>query len=155
VSEDRKSEPKPPDVTDSARQPFSIAELARHHAASGLATGVDFGIMIALVERLHLAPVFGTAIGSSVGAVTNFWMGRHWTYHAENVAVGRQVLRYVIVAVCSLGWNTFGEYIFVNRLGVHYVLGRVITAIIVSNAWNYPMQRFFVFRHPVKRMPSS
>lgn len=148
-------EPRRTDVSESSRQPFSIAQLARHHASSGVATGVDFGVMIALVELLHLPPVFGTAVGSTAGAVTNFWMGRHWTYHADGDAVGRQLIRYVIVAICSLGWNTLGEYIFVNRLGVHYVLGRVITAVIVSNVWNYPMQRFFVFRHPVRRVHSS
>jgi putative flippase GtrA len=151
VAKDR-NPPAPGDLTDSSRQPFSVAEFARHHASSGVATGVDFGIMIALVELLHLPPVLGTAIGSSAGAVANFWMGRHWTYHAENVAVSRQLFRYIVVAVCSLGWNTLGEYLFVNRLGIHYVLGRVITAIIVSNAWNYPMQRFFVFRHQVRRV---
>lgn len=117
-----------------------------------MGTGADFLVMIACVELLHLPPVFGTAVGGAVGAVTNFWLGRHWTYHAENVDIGRQVLRYFVVALMSLGLNIVGEYLFVNRLGVHYVLGRVITAVIVSNAWNYPMQRFFVFRHKLARV---
>jgi putative flippase GtrA len=122
-----------------------VAEFVRHHAASVVTTAVDFLVMIGAVEELGFGAVVGTALGAAVGAVTNFFLGRYWTYRARRQPVGSQVLRYALVAVGSLGLNAFGEYVFVTRLGVQYVFGRVITAIIVSNLWNYPMQRFFVF----------
>ena len=46
---------------------------------------------------------------------------------------------------CSLGLNTLGEYLFLKVPHVHYFLARVITSTIVSNVWNYPLLRFFVF----------
>ena len=44
--------------------------------------------------------------------------------------------------------NTAGEYLFHHVSDIEYLLARVITSVIVSNAWNYPMQRYFVFSAP-------
>lgn len=123
-----------------------------HHTTSVMATVADFLSMVAVVELLALSPVIGTGVGASIGAATNFILARHWTYRRPDGAVQVQIARYLLVAVVSLGLNALGEYLFTNVLHVQYVLGRVITAVIVSNAWNYPMQRFFVFRE--RRTPS-
>lgn len=117
-----------------------------HHTTSVVATCADFAAMVAAVELIGLSPVWGTGIGAAVGAATNFFLARHWTYRRnDGAAVQIQVVRYLMVALASLGMNAAGEHLFTNVLHVQYVLGRVITAVIVSNAWNYPMQRFFVF----------
>ena len=93
-----------------------------------------------------MSPVWGTAIGATVGAATNFLLARHWTYRRRlGGAVEVQLARYLPVSLTSLALNAAGEHLFANVMHVQYVLGRVITAVIVSNAWNYPMQRFFVF----------
>lgn len=101
--------------------------------------------MVATVELLHGSPVAGTVAGATLGAVTNFLLGRHWTYRGARGDVQRQAVRYLVVSAASLGLNAFGEYLLAHRLGLQYVGARVITATIVSNAWNYPMHRFFVF----------
>jgi putative flippase GtrA len=54
--------------------------------------------------------------------------------------------RYAIVSAASAVWNAAGEWLFHDRLGVEYVVARVIVAVIVSFTWNFPMQRYFVFR---------
>jgi putative flippase GtrA len=53
--------------------------------------------------------------------------------------------RYAIVSAASLALNAAGEYLFTKVVGLQYLLARLITSIIVSNGWNYPLQRFFVF----------
>jgi len=142
---DGRSSPEPTSSRRRRRGLAVVAEFIRHHAASVGTTAVDFLVMIGAVEGFGVGAVAGTAMGAAVGAVTNFLLGRYWTYRARRSPVGSQVIRYALVSAGSLGLNAFGEYVFVTRLGVQYVFGRVITAIIVSNLWNYPMQRFFVF----------
>lgn len=126
-------------------RPSRFRQWLRHHASSLAAAVVDFGVMIACVEALRLGPVPGTVAGASCGAVTNFLLGRYWTYQRSETPARGQAVRYALVSAASLGWNAAGEYLFADVLHVHYVLSRVITALIVSNAWNYPLQRFFVF----------
>jgi putative flippase GtrA len=120
----------------------------RHHAASIIATGVDYLVMISCVELLGLGPVAATPLGALSGALTNFTLGRRFTYRTTDVPAPSQAWRYALVSAASLGLNTAGEYLFQHILHIEYLLARVISSVIVSNAWNYPMQRYFVFSAP-------
>ena len=108
-------------------------------------TIVDYSVMIAIVELTRLGPVAATPIAAFAGAVTNFTMNRNFTYRAGQGSIRGQLWRFVLVSACSLGLNTLGEYLFLKVPHLHYFLARVITSTIVSNVWNYPLLRFFVF----------
>lgn len=123
-----------------------LAMIGRHQVASLLATGVDFAGMVLAVELLHLAPAVGALIGAACGAITNFQLGRHWTFRARHESAGSQAVRYAIVSAASAGLNALGEYAAHDVLGLHYVGARVVVATLVSLLWNFPMQRYFVFR---------
>ena len=110
-----------------------------------ISTIVDYSVLVGTVELAHLGPVAATPIAAFAGAVTNFTLNRRFTYHAADSPMRRQLLRFVLVSGCSLGLNTLGEFLFLKVPHLHYLVARVISSIIVSNVWNYPMLRFFVF----------
>lgn len=123
----------------------------RHYVAAILATAVDYGTMVALVEHRGLDPVAATVAGASVGALTNFTLGRVFTYRVTAHPVTGQLGRYAIVSGASLAWNAAGEYLFHHVLGLQYLAARLVTSFLVSTAWNYPLQRSFVFsRRPLR-----
>ena len=130
-------------------------QWVRHHLASIAATVVDYGIMVALVERGHLRPVPATALGAIGGGVTSFTLNRVFTYRVTDASLGSQSWRYALVSATSLGLSTAGEYLFASVLGLQYVLARVITSVTVSNVWNYPLQRIFVFSRRPAPPPRS
>jgi putative flippase GtrA len=123
----------------------SFWQWIRHHATAVIATVVDYAVMVVLVEAAQLGPVVATPFAALAGAITSFSMGRTFTYHATDVPAGQQAWRYALVSLASLGLNTAGEYLFFHVIGLQYLLARVVTSIVVSNGWNYPMHRFFVF----------
>jgi putative flippase GtrA len=121
-------------------------EAVRHATASILATIVDYVTMIVLVSLAGFRPVPATAIAASAGAVTSFTLSRYFTYRAAtHVAAGHQMWRFVLVSGTSLCLNTLGEYLLHDRVGLQYILARVITSLAVSGGWNYPMLKYFVF----------
>lgn len=113
-----------------------------------MATAVDYLVMVMGVEVAQLDAVAATAVGAFSGAVVNFILGRRLTYMTADLPASHQAWRYAIVSLASLGLNTGGEYFFHVVLRIEYLLARLITSVIVSNAWNYPMQRYFVFARP-------
>jgi putative flippase GtrA len=125
--------------------PSRFWQWIRHHATAIAATAVDYSGMVAAVEFLHVRPVPATAMGAFAGALTNFTLNRTFTYKAQTGAVQEQMWRYALVSAASLALNTAGVWLFHNRLGLQYLAARLIASVIVSNGWNYPMQRFFVF----------
>jgi putative flippase GtrA len=124
---------------------LAVRSLLRHHATAIVATAADYLVMVCCVERLGLNAVAATPIGAFAGAVLSFLLGRQFTYRAVDAPAGAQAWRYALVSLASLGLNTAGEYFFHVVLRIEYLLARVITSVIVSNVWNYPMQRYFVF----------
>jgi len=123
-----------------------LAVWLRFHVASLVATGVDFGTMIASVQLLKLNPVIGTAAGAFLGAITNFTLGRRWTYRRADAPLAGQAFRYALVSGGSLLLNAAGEYLLAVRLGLGYLLARVLVAATVSNLWNFPLQSLVVFK---------
>lgn len=119
--------------------------LGRHQIGSAIATVVDFGTMVTLVETLRVNPVAATACGALCGAASNFALGRRWIFHARAGAATPQALRYAFVSATSLGLNTLGEHLATMH-GGHYLASRAAVAVLVSLCWNFPMQRGFVFR---------
>lgn len=127
---------------------MSWLQWLRHHVAALVATVVDYAFMVSCVELAGLPPVPATVVGALAGAIVNLTMGLRYTYRVGPGALGPYVWRYALVSGASLGWNAGGEALFHHVLGLRYVLARVLTSVIVSNAWNYPMQRTFVFSLP-------
>ncbi len=120
--------------------------IARHQAGALASTTVDFGVMIAVVQGLGLSPVAGTVAGAAVGAGFNFALGRRWIFHTgDPVRMRHQVVRYGIVSLASLLLNALGEFAVHDLLRVQYVAARLVVAILVSVAWNYPLHRAWVF----------
>ena len=126
-----------------ARQWFTL--LGRHQIGSVVASLVDFTMMTLVVEALGANAEVGTVVGATVGAVTNFTLGRHWIFHRAGGAPLGQAARYAVVSLASLLCNALGEYVLHERMGLQYQLARVFVAVFVSVAWNFPMQRHFVF----------
>jgi putative flippase GtrA len=123
-----------------------MREFLRHQVTAIAATVVDYAVMILLVSLVGLGAVQGTVIGAACGGFTSFSLGRRWTFRQTEESAGAQALRYVVVSAASLLLNGVGEWLFSSVLGVQYVIARVITSLLVSIGWNYPLQRAYVFK---------
>lgn len=123
----------------------TVTLLSQHQLSSLAATGVDYCIMILCVSVFGLSPVIGTIVGALCGAVTSFTLGRRWVFDAQKGDIRGQALRYAAVSALSLCGNAGGEWLLV-RLGLQYIVARVVASTVVGIAWNFPMHRHFVFR---------
>jgi putative flippase GtrA len=131
-------------------------EAVRHATTSIMATVVDYLTMIVLVSLVGVRPVPATAIAASAGAITSFTFSRHFTYQGANsIAARHQLWKFALVSASSLGLNTLGEYLLHDRVGLQYILARVITSLVVSGGWNYPMLKYFVFSGRPRPHPDS
>jgi len=121
--------------------------LGRHQLAALLATGDDFGVMIALVELARLPPPIATVLAAICGGLANFALGRTWAFREVHTgSLGGQASRY---AVASLGGALLNGALVAALLAaaaLPYVIARVLVSAAVSLAYTYPMHARFVFR---------
>lgn len=125
--------------------------LARHAGTFGrsqltalLATVVDYGSLLAMVEWGGVYYVVAVGIAAFLGALTNFFANRHWAFHSQG-KLGGEMSRYVLVSAGSLGWNVFLVWVVTEFIGLPYYWSKLAVAIVVGIVWNYPLQRFWVF----------
>lgn len=127
-------------------RPGMFTSFTRSQISSIVATIVDFGTLVFLVEVVKLWYVPAVAIGAFLGAITNFIMGRHWSFMAVDGVARYQAIKYAVVSGGSLGLNCIGVYCFTDILGLKYVVSKVIIALLVGVFFNFPLHRNYVFR---------
>jgi putative flippase GtrA len=131
--------------------PHQLLDLhlfGKHQLAAVLATCVDFGTMIALVELAHLSPPVATIVGAVCGGTTNFAVGRTWAFRDRHTgSLGSQMARYAGV---SAGGALLNAALLAGLLAIvpilPYILGRFFVSALVSVSYTYPLHTRFVFR---------
>ena len=127
---------------------FTKAQLA-----SLLATGVDFLVTFLLLRLAGLPSVAASGrvtiygiTGTICGGITHFAISRHWVFNAREGKWGDQLNRYVLVWIGNLALNGTGLYLL-SQAGCTPMVAKVITATTVAVAYNYTLQRLWVFKN--------
>ena len=115
--------------------------------ASALVGGItDYFIMIAFTELLHIHYTISIVLSGMIGAIINFSLNRYWTYECTAGCIKKQLVKFTLVVAGSIMLKSFGTYLFTTLLTIDYKISRIITDIIVSIAYNFMLQKYWVFR---------
>ncbi|HEX8315944.1 MAG TPA: GtrA family protein [Flavisolibacter sp.] len=120
--------------------------FAKAQIASFLASVVDYLVTILNVEVLGFWYVIASSTGTIVGGITNFSLGRHWVFRGSERERRIQLLRYFIVWSGYLVLATSGVYLLTHLGGFNYIISKITVTLFLAIAYNYPLQKRFVFR---------
>src|SRR5579859_298849 len=132
------------DVSGPSRPGF-LESFSRSQVAAFIASVIDYGLVFGLVELAHVWYVIAVATGAFAGALSNFLLNRHWSFRAAHRGWETQAFRYALVSGGSLALNTGGVYVTTDGLGLHYAASVILVSLLVGFAYNYPLQRYYVF----------
>lgn len=131
-----------------------MKSFVRNTITSIFTTALDFGVLATLVEVFHVHYVVATFFGTVVGALSNFLINRHWSFEATNPAshggAHWQLARFLPVQAGSSALQTVGVWAFTARVHLPYMASKLVVAALVYLFWNYPMNKWFVFKKPSK-----
>ncbi len=124
-----------------------ITSFLRYNASAYTATLCDYLVFLLLrSEYVGIYYPIAKFIGGCVGATVAFTLGRNWTFKNKDVVITKQSLRFGAVVVGSILLNTVGIYLVTEGLHIDEKYSAIIVAIFVGACYNFPMQRYFVFR---------
>lgn len=124
-----------------------ITSFLRYNVSACTASICDFLMLVFCKEILGIYYVTATFFGAVTGASVAFILGRNWTFFNKEGQVSSQGFRFFLVVSGSVLLNTIGVYFFTDVLLVpHYTISKVLVAAMVGVFYNFPMQRYFVFR---------
>ncbi len=124
-----------------------VTSFLRYNASAYTATLFDYITFLVLrSEYVGIYYPVAKFIGGCVGATVAFLLGRNWTFNNKDVVVTKQSLRFAAVVGGSILLNTAGTYLVTEGLHIDEKYSAIIVAIFVGACYNFPMQRYFVFR---------
>ncbi|MDE5868775.1 MAG: GtrA family protein [Muribaculaceae bacterium] len=137
-----------------------VFTFLRSTVASQCSSWTDMLLSFALFAWVHLTPFLSTAIGAFVGGIVNCAINYRFTFHATDVPWKSVIVKFGLVWAGSLLLNSYGThllyYLFQKwnlliEMGFKpdgfFAAARLLTSLIVSLAWNFILQRYFVFRN--------
>jgi len=122
-----------------------MAPFVKAQASSFIATTFDFLTTIVCKEFFYLWYVNASLIGTIVGGITNFVLGRRWVFKRSEKAIPLQVIKYLAVWGGNLLLTTLGVFVVTHYIGLSYIISKALISVIVGVSYNYILQKKFVF----------
>lgn len=111
---------------------------------------VDYLFMVFLTEIFNLHYTISIVSGGIIGSIVNFNLNKYWTFRSKDILYKysgkKQLFRFIIVVLNSIFWKDTGTYIITEFLHFDYKISRIIVDIIVSLAFNFTLQKYWVFK---------
>jgi putative flippase GtrA len=143
VSEHEQAAPRDHDGPSHARA------LTKTTIASIIATAVEFALLPVLVHVLSVRAWIAYAAVQFVANAISFLLYKYWAFEAAQLGSLRmQYLKQLLIFAGSLVLNTALPSLLHYRLHLEAVLSFAISQVVVYLAWNYPGNRYWVFRRP-------
>lgn len=121
-----------------------LSQFISFTGIGAIATGLQYTILITLIELELMGPVFASASGFLISAVFNYYMNYHFTFKSEEQHASAAV-KFGTVASIGLIWNTLIMYTMVHILNIDYLASQV-TATLAVLVWNFLANRQWTFR---------
>lgn len=118
--------------------------VVRNAVAGVFATGMDFVVMVLLVQWSGFTPWLATAVGATIGGVVNFAVNRIWAFATHGPVLG-QAGRYFFVSLSGMLLNAGGVAVMASLPALDYRVGWLLVRVAVFSAWMYPLFRDYVF----------
>jgi putative flippase GtrA len=112
-----------------------VNKFGRFLLVGGLCTGLQYLMLVALVEGLGLSATIASTIGYAASSAVNYFLSYSFTFNSAE-RHRRSLPRFVLIGVFGLLMNGAVTFVGINIYGVHYLLAQV-AATIVTLAWNF------------------
>ncbi|MCM1449318.1 MAG: GtrA family protein [Clostridiales bacterium] len=145
-------------ISDKVVNGGGIFTFLRSSMSSQVASWIDMGTSIGLVA-MGVSDWLATPVGAVLGGIVNCCINYKFTFHASDCPVKAVAVKYLLVWLGSVLFNTVGTALFANVLDNWHILetigftnvgsfaaARLFVSLVVSLGWNFVMQKYFVYR---------
>lgn len=123
-----------------------LIQIVRYFVSGGVAFAVDAGLLYALTEWAGLHYLYSSTISFSVGLVITYLFSIFWVFDNRSLKnKWAEFLIFVAIGAIGLLLTNFFLWVFTDKLGLYYLLSKVITTVLVF-IWNFIAKKSLLFR---------
>ncbi len=124
--------------------PDRIKELIRFCLVGGISFLIDFGLLYVLTTFGGIHYLYSSGISFTVSVLINYWLCVHFVFVTAKEQSAFQATLFFGSSLVGLGINQFCMWLFVDVVGIYFMIAKIIATIIVT-AWNYVAKRKAVY----------
>lgn len=127
-----------------------LIQIVRYFVSGGVAFAVDAGLLYLLTEWAGLHYLYSSTISFSVGLVITYLFSIFWVFDNRSLkSKWAEFLIFVLIGVVGLLLTNFFLWVFTDKLGLYYLVSKVITTVLVF-IWNFIAKKTLLFRKKTK-----
>jgi putative flippase GtrA len=127
------------------------AQFVKFALVGGLATALQYAILVVLVEGAQWPPVFASSMGFAVSALGNYLLNRRFTFRSQRRHL-EAAPRFAVVAVIGFWINAAVVWLAFDAAGLHYLVAQVV-ATLATLGWTFAANRNWTFGHAAPSPP--
>ena len=123
-------------------------QFFRYLFVGGIATVVDWGVLMGLTELLQLHHLVSAIFAFVAGLGTNFLLSKLLVFRASEAKTNSllEFLGYALIGVIGLGMTELIMFLFTDGLSLHYMLSKAIATAVVL-VWNYLARKLLLYKN--------
>ena len=124
-----------------------FVQLFRYVFVGGLAFLVDYGLLFALTEYVGLHYLLSATCSFLAGLIVNYLISITWIFNQSKLKnKWMEFTIFGLIGVVGLGLNNLFLYLLTDKLGVHYMISKIVVAAIVM-LWNFIARKVILFKN--------
>ncbi|MBI5441701.1 MAG: GtrA family protein [Deltaproteobacteria bacterium] len=120
-------------------------EFLRALIVGGIATGIDVGVLVVLVDGLGLHYLKANAFSYAVGTVANYVLSIRWVFGVR--VMQNRAMEFGIFALsgaAGLAISQSAMYVFAGSLHWHYTIAKILS-VSCHFLWNFWSRKLLLF----------
>ena len=120
-------------------------KILRYLFSGVTAFGVNFFFLYAFTEWFGFYYLVSVVMAFLAAVVVSFMLQKFWTFQNNSKAgLHRQAKIYITVAIINTGLNTLLVYLFVEYVGLHYLVAQFFSSGLIAFE-SFFIYQFFIF----------
>ncbi len=113
---------------------MNVSKKIMRYVVSGItATGFDLFLLFLFKSVFHIWYLLSAVLAFILSFGVSFFLQKFWTFEDNSThKVKSQASMYFLITLFNLGLNTFLVYIFVDKVGIQYLLSQIIASGLIA-----------------------
>ena len=123
----------------------TLVQIFRYLFSGGIAFAADFLLLYVLTDILHVYYLFSAVCSAAAGLVITYLFSILWIFDRRRLKNWKyEFLIFALIGVFGLCLTALFMYLFTSAAGLHYLLSKTATAVIVAGV-NFVLKKMILF----------
>ncbi len=128
-----------------------IKQILRFGVVGGIAFLIDYALLYFCTEYLNIYVLYSSIISFSVSVIFNYIMSIKWVFDVDHKQTYKDFTIFIILSLIGLGINQLVMFVGVEKLGIFYMLVKIISTAIVM-VYNFITRKIFIEKNNNKNI---